>query len=162
MKLTNCTNNIFSFFSEAKAFNNAVRAFVDEINPSIKVRITRDEFYAICDKNLINVSTQENTYGDWVFCNFIKKRFGIDINPFLIGILHEIGHIMTYDEQLDSERSILYYLLQIDYKSDQIEEFSDMYFQIPAEFEATKWAVNYYLSNKDFCDNFLKEIGYAA
>ena len=69
---------------------------------------------------------------------------------------------MTYDECLDKDRSILYYMLQLNYDEQRIIEYSEMYFQIPSEFEATKWAVNYYLSHKKFCDNFLKEIGYAA
>ena len=70
--------------------------------------------------------------------------------------------IQAFDKQLDRERSIIYYLLDLDFKMEEFEAYSYMYFQIPSEFEATKWAVNYYLSHKEFCDNFLKEIGYAA
>ena len=145
-----------------REFGNKVFNFVHAINPNIKVRISYDEFYAMSADNLINICLKSEDFGDKVFDNFIQKRFGISINPFLMGILHEIGHVMTYDKYLDKDRSILYYMLQLNYDEQRIIEYSEMYFQIPSEFEATKWAVNYYLSHKEFCDNFLKEIGYAA
>ena len=65
---------------------------------------------------------------------------------------------MTYDEELDKDRSVLYYMLQLSYNVDKLDEFSYMYFSIPSEFEATKWAVNYYLSNKEYCDDFMRQM----
>ena len=77
---------------------------------------------------------------------------------YVFGILHEVFHIITYDENLDRDRDILYYMLQLDFKEERYEEFTRMYFSIPSEFAATEGAVNYYLSHKELCDNFLKEI----
>ena len=37
-----------------------------------------------------------------------------------------------------------------------IEEYNDMYFHIPAEFEATAWGVQYYLKNKEKCDKLVR------
>jgi hypothetical protein len=97
---------------------------------------------------------------DSIYDAFVRDRFGVSINPFLIGLLHEIGHIMSFDETLDRERSIIYYLLDLDFDFERFRDFTNMYFAIPSEFEATKWGVEYYLSHKEQCDNFLKEIGY--
>ncbi len=142
-----------------REFANKVFAFVKEIDDTIRVRVSFEEFYAISCDRLINVSLEGDALGDRLMDNFLQMRFGISINPFLFGMLHEVGHIQTYDEQLDDERAILYYMLQLDFDEERIEEYSYMYFQIPSEFEATSWAVNYYLSHKEQCDNFVKEIG---
>jgi len=155
-------NDLLQMLGFNKPFYDAVRSFVHSINPKIKVRISHDEFYAECGNNLINICIGRNGMEDEIFDDFIQRKFGISVNPFLMGILHEVGHIMTFDEDLDQDRSILYFMLQINFKEERWKEYSDMYFQIPAEFEATTWAVNYYLSHKDYCDNFLKEIGYEA
>lgn len=138
---------------------NKVFAFVKEIDDTIKVRVSFKEFYAISSDRFINVSLETDVLGDQLMDSFLQKRFGISINPFLFGILHEIGHIQTEDEELSHERAILYYMLELDFDEKRIEDFNYMYFQIPSEFEATSWAVNYYLSHKEQCDNFVKEIG---
>lgn len=157
------TNELLEqIFGINREFADKVRKFVHSINSDIKVRISYDEFYAECGNNLINVCLGRNEAEDQIFDDFVQRRFGIAVNPFLMGILHEVAHIMTFDEYLDHDRSIIYYMLQINFKEERWKEYSDMYFQIPSEFEATKWAVNYYLSHKEFCDNFLKEIDYAA
>ena len=151
-----------TWIMSARKFGEKVFNFIHSIDPTIKVRISHEEFYAESENNLINISLDTDEVGDELICRFVKERLGVTINPFLLGCLHEVGHIMTFDKQLDRERSIIYYLLDLDFKMEEFEAYSYMYFQIPSEFEATKWAVNYYLSHKEFCDNFLKEIGYAA
>ena len=138
---------------------NKVFAFVKEIDDTIKVKVSFEEFYAIpCDR-FINVSLESDELGDRLMKEFLQERFGVSIHPFLFGILHEVFHILTYNEIIDHERSILYYMLQLDFKEERYEEFTRMYFSIPSEFAATEGAVNYYLSHKEQCDNFVKEIG---
>ena len=161
-KLTISVDTLYKYFGMDKPFADEIRNFVHTINPDIKVRISNDEFYAECRNNLVNVCLQRDEIEDQIFDDFVQRKFGVSVNPFLMGILHEVGHIMTFDEDLDQDRSILYFMLQINFKEERWREYSDMYFQIPAEFEATTWAVNYYLSHKDYCDNFVKEIGYEA
>ena len=158
-KLTISVDTLYKYFGMDKPFADEIRSFVHSINPDIKVRISYDEFYAECSNNLINVCLGRDETEDAIFDDFVQRRFGISINPFLMGILHEVAHIMTFDEQIDHERSILYYMLQLNFKEERWKEYSDMYFQIPCEFMATEWAVNYYLTHKEYCENFLKEIG---
>lgn len=135
-----------------------IKDFVHSIDPEIKVHMSSDKFYCIINEKLVNVPFASNPEGDRLIYEFVLDKFGVAINPYLIGILHEVFHIITYDENLDRDRDILYYMLQLDFKEERYEEFNRMYFSIPSEFEATKGAVNYYLTHKDYCDNFIKQL----
>lgn len=135
-----------------------IKEFVQSIDPEIKVHMSSDEFYCIISEKLINVPFVSDSKGDRLFHDFVVDRFGESINPYLMGILHEVFHIATYDENLDKDRDILYFMLQLDFQNERYEEFTRMYFSIPSEFEATKGAVNYYLTHKDYCDNFIKQL----
>lgn len=135
-----------------------IKAFVSLIDPEIKVHMSGDEFYCIIDEKLVNIPFASNPEDDRLFCEFVFDKFGVVVNPYLMGILHEIFHIVTYDENLDKDRDILYFMLQLDFDEERYEEFTRMYFSIPSEFEATKGAVSYYLAHKDYCDNFIKQL----
>ena len=135
-----------------------IKEFVHSIDPEIKVHMSGDEFYCIISEKLINVPFVSDSEGDRLFHDFVVDRFGESINPYIMGILHEIFHIITYDKNLDKDRDILYFMLQLDYTNERYEEFTRMYFSIPSEFAATEGAVNYYLSHKEQCDNLIKEI----
>lgn len=135
-----------------------VKDFVHSIDPDIKVLMSGDEFYCIISEKVINVPFVSNPEGDRLFHDFILDKFGKSINPYIMGLLHELGHIVAYDKILDKDRDILYFMLQIDFEEERYEEFTRMYFSIPAEFAATTWAVNYYLSHKEQCDNLMREI----
>ena len=150
--------NLFESVFPTHKTHRLIKELVYLIDPEIKVQMSGDEFYCIISEKLINVPFVSNPEGDRLFCEFVYDRFGTVINPYLMGVLHECGHIMTFDKNLDRDRDILYYMLQLDYVDERVEELSYAYFSIPAEFEATKWAVNYYLSYKEYCDNFIKEI----
>lgn len=139
-----------------------VTEFIWSINYNCTVQFEEDEFYCEIDNNLINVTFNPLPEGDRLYREFIEENFGISVSPFLMGILHELGHIYTYDKEVDQERDVLYYMLQVNFKEEEYESYTKMYFSIPAEYEATKWGVEFYLLNKDYCDNFLKEIGYEA
>ena len=146
-----------SIFSTHKTYE-LIKEFVQSIDPEIKVHMSGNEFYCIISEKLINVPFVSDSEGDRLFDEFVMDRFGKSINPYLMGICHEIGHIMTFDPDLDKDRDILYFMLQLDYTNERYEEFTRMYFSIPSEVAATEWAVNYYLSHKEQCDNLMKEI----
>ncbi len=134
-----------------------ITQFVHKIDSSIQIDFD-DDFCADVVNKIIYVESKEHIEEDRLIQEFVQEKFNVLMDPFLIGILHEVGHIMTYDEQKNNERSILYALLVINYNEKEYKEYSKMYFSIPAEFEATKWAVNYYINHKKLCDNFLKEL----
>ena len=138
------------------------RKFVRSIDPTITTTFIRNDFCAFISQKIINLTFDKDDCFDNMFDEFIQKHFGVSINPFLMGMLHEIGHIMTYNPQLAYERIIIYELLKIDFEFERFHDFTNMYFAIPSEFEATRWGVEYYLSHKEPCDHFLKESGYEA
>lgn len=148
-------------FAPQCSIYDITRKFVKSIDPEITTTFLEDDFYAISSEKIINLTFKPSEY-DSLYDDFLINHFGISMNPFLSGMLHEIGHVMTFDEQLDYERAILYKLLDIDFQIERFVDFTNMYFAIPSEFEATRWGVEYYLSHKTECDNFLKEIGYEA
>ena len=147
--------NMLAPFTKQQAL---IKAFVKTIDPEIKVGLSNDEFYCLIDEKFVNVPFASDEEGDRLICEFVLDKFGVSIHPFLLGLCHEIGHIKTYNEELDDERSVLYYMLQLNFKEENYEDYSRMYFSIPSEFAATEWAVKFYLANKEFCDGFIKEI----
>ena len=147
--------NMLAPFTKQQAL---IKAFVKMIDPEIKVGLSNDEFYCLIDEKFVNVPFASDEEGDRLICEFVLDKFGVSIHPFLLGLCHEIGHIKTYNEELDDERSVLYYMLQLNFKEENYENYSRMYFSIPSEFAATEWAVKFYLANKEFCDGFIKEI----
>lgn len=151
----------WAVFPTCKTYD-IIKDFIKSIDPDIKVQMSGDEFYCIISEKLVNVPFVSDSEGDRLFHDFILDRFGVSVNPYLIGILHEVAHIITFDTNLDKDRDILYFMLQLDFKEERYEEFTRMYFSIPSEFTATEWAVNYYLSHKELCNNFIKEIEYEA
>ena len=148
-------------FAPQRSIYDITREFVKSIDPEITVTFFEDDFYAISQSKIINLTFKPSEY-DSLYDDFLMNRFGISMNPFLSGLLHEIGHIMTFDKQLDRERLIIYYLLDLDFEVERFREFTNMYFAIPSEYNATAWGVNYYLTNKEYCDNFIKEINNEA
>ena len=150
--------DLFESIFPTHKIHQLVKDFVHSIDPEVKVHMSGDEFYCIISEKVINVPFVSDPEGDRLFYDFVLDRFGESINPYIMGVLHELGHIMTYDKILSKDRDILYFLLQIDFTQERYEEFTRMYFSIPAEFAATTWAVNYYLSHKEQCDNLIREI----
>ena len=150
--------DLFESIFPTHKIHQLVKDFVHSIDPEVKVHMSGDEFYCIISEKVINVPFVSDPEGDRLFHDFVLDKFGVSINPYIMGILHEVFHIVTYDKILDKDRDILYFMLQLDFDKERYEEFIRMYFSIPSEFEATKGAVNYYLSHKEQCDNLIREI----
>ena len=131
--------------------------FVHSIDPAIKVEFAHN-FSADISKYQIYIEDFEHPKEDKLIQNFINQRFGIIMDPFLIGILHEIGHLITYEIELDKQRIIMYTFIKWGYSENNYEAYSNLYFTIPAELIATTWAVEYYKNNKEKCKRFLNEL----
>lgn len=136
---------------------NLIRDFIKSINSDIQIRFSDEDFYCDINKKEVNIPWREEYSAAAMIDEFIEDTFEVTINSFLMGMLHEIGHIQTYDEEEMEERDTIYYMLQMMYDGDAAS-FNEIYFSIPAEFKATEWGVNYYLSNKDICDNLIQNI----
>ena len=134
-----------------------VRQFVNMIDESIDL-VYGDDFYVDIPEEEITYTFKSYPETDELFSRFVKETFHEEINVFLISLLHEVGHIMTYSEEMHQERAFLYYALQLDYNPDEEEEFNMAYFNIPSEYAATEWGVNFYRNNREMCDNFIAEL----
>ena len=93
---------------------------------------------------------------------WILKKFDFSLTEddyFLFAILHEIGHHYTlYDlsqEELDDE-AIYRQILGLSDKS--AEELNLLYFNLPAELLATKWAIDFIDENMEWCKKTQKKI----
>lgn len=131
--------------------------FIHSIDDTINVDFGENFCADIC-KHKIYIGISEHSQEDKLIQNFIQERFNILIDPFLIGVLHEVGHLITYEEELNEQRTIMYALISMQYEKKQHEEYAKLYFSIPAELAATTWAVEYYKNNMELCNQFLDEL----
>ena len=134
-----------------------IEKFVHSIDSTIEIDFAHD-FCADISEYKIYIEDYEHPEEDRLIQTFINQEFGIIMEPFLIGVLHEIGHLMTYTAELNEQRTIMYALLGLVYDENEYEKYSEAYFRIPAEYEATKWAVKYYENNIEQCEAFLDEL----
>lgn len=136
-----------------------IKWFVSLIDEDIEISTEDDNFCVDLEDKCIFIPLEEESDLEFerLFMKFLKEEFNFYTEPFLISLCHEIGHIMTYTKELESERQFLYTMLQCGYKEEEFEEYNRMYFSIPWEYEATKWGIEYINNNKELCDNFMKK-----
>ena len=131
-----------------------IRDFIKTIDEYIEVE-NDNRFCVDIQEEIIYIPHELNEEEDRIWSQFLKQEFNVDFNPYLMSVLHEIGHIMTYTEDLNEERNVIYFLLQMKYEEDNFEEFNREYFNIPMEYHATEWAINYYRSHEVECNNII-------
>lgn len=89
-------------------------------------------------------------------CDYVNRTFSVDVSGvyFLFCLLHEIGHHFTVenfsDEELENE-IILRQLL--DFSEEDAVSVNDAYFNLPAEEEATKWALEFMLNHVNWVNS---------
>lgn len=114
------------------------------------------------DNEIIYLSNKRWTKLDMFFDKWYQKQdFYTPINYTLICILHEIGHIMTRDDELLEQGYQLNSMYQFMYEFEAIseEELNFAYFDIPSEKLATQWGVEYYKQHKQKCDKLAEMVG---
>lgn len=136
-----------------------IRDFIKNINPDYRVRYG-NVFEVDIHEEKIFITLNKHKEEDEMVQKFLEKEHGKRYNSFIIGLLHEVGHIETFEEDLDEERDFVYGLLKIDFNNgnSDIEKFNNMYFRIPAEYNATAWAVNYYETHLQECQELARKL----
>ena len=136
-----------------------VKDFIKNIDNDFEV-YESNTFEADVTQEEVYITFSDDKESQEVYLKFLKQEFGKNFNPFVISLLHEIGHIKTNDEEMLEDRDLVYGLLKMDFYNgtSSIEEYNNMYFRIPAEYAATEWAVNYYNKNKKECEKLAKNI----
>jgi len=136
-----------------------LQSFVETINKEIDV----DKSYRYesdYELKTIYVGNKRKIKGADYFEEWATKTFGFTINHNLIAILHEIGHLMTNTEQDLEERTVqeelFQYLKENQFITEKQHQFA--YFEIKAEYDATKWGYEYYKNHKDLCEYLIQEL----
>jgi hypothetical protein len=124
-----------------------------------------DEYSYQYDNNVVTFKLTENTIEDIWFNEFIKERFGYDVRyPFVMSILHEIGH-SKYNEEIEG----VLYKFCLDEKeriedemqtadAETAKKLSWEYFNLPDEIMATYWAVEYAKAHPIKCKKMWKKM----
>lgn len=142
-------------------FKKDIRNFINKIDSNIEVEFEQDmqEYGLACEpteeKIYIGFRTtqvEEQTFIDYV--NQLEKDFfnKYNVNCFILSLLHEVGHIMTHNEELEEEYNkdteLLNYLEENELitKTDQCR----LYVQLELERLATQWAIDFIKDNQLF------------
>ena len=136
-----------------KKLNKAVSA---ELEPfGIKKAFCGTEYSFSWINESISFKITEGTIEDIWFLEFVKNRFGIEPQSFIISILHEVGHYRANDEIEGAifdfcmtEKNRISAEMQT---ADEVrsKELEFEYFNLPDEIMATQWAVNYIKNNPE-------------
>ena len=133
-----------------KEMKLGIYKFIKEVNPDYAVKFQKYDLE--CDIFDETIS----------FANFVNQLNPecSKVNPFLLSLLHEIGHIETYTEEDEDDKDMKYAMLKMQYDDEEelsderLEEYCDMYFRIPLEQNATEWGIDYALSHLDLMQKY--------
>lgn len=134
--------------------------FIKTINEDYKVLHDKKEFTSDWENGKVWVCFNENKEDDQLFMDYIKNKYQIKIDTFLMSFLHEIGHLETEDDELSDNRAIDLFMLEVAYDNGAItkEEYFNRYFEIECESLATEWGVDFYKSHEEQCKQLVKEL----
>lgn len=138
-----------------------VRQMVKAIDPTIKVKFGKS-LQCDIDNKTIYVAFKTNLIDKITFRDYVRElNSKCRFNTLILGILHEIGHIYTYDEQAEEEWIRDNELLSLLYHKKQIDDIdmNRFYIRIPMESWATEWAIDFAMKNKKFCRYYQNKIG---
>ena len=134
--------------------------FVRLIDKKIKITFEDTYCWAERDNHAINIAPSDfRSITDFGFVRHIKTNHSFNkIDNYslaMISILHEIGHLYTNGKDDLEMRSFLAMVSpEIAAKNINIQ---NKYFNIPCEWQATEWAINFIKRNQKFVKKFDKK-----
>ena len=133
--------------------------FIKTINEDYEV-FEDTEFTSDWEQGEVWVCFQENKEDDQLFMDYIKNKYQIEIDTFLMSFLHEIGHLETEDDELSDNRAIDLFTLEVLFDNSKItkQEYFERYFEIECESLATEWGIDFYKSHEEQCKQLVKEL----
>ena len=135
--------------------------FINSINDNIQV-YKSNRFECDIEKEQIFVCSKEADDLDIQFMEWFKNQPEYTpINVILASILHEIGHIMTYQEQETEQRNALEKMLVFMYEENIIteKEMNFTYWDLDTERNATMWGIEYFKNNRKKCLELAEMLG---
>ena len=138
-----------------------IKQMVKQIDKTIKVKFGK---CLQCEpiENTIYVNNKTDIIDIVTFRDYVKElNSKCKFNTLLLGILHEIGHIYTYEEQNEEEYTRDTELLSLLFKEKKLsaKQLNEFYVRLPLEANATKWAIDFAMQNKKFCKYYQNKIG---
>ena len=138
-----------------------VKQMVKQIDKTIKVKFGK---CLQCEptENTIYVNNKTDIIDIVTFRDYVKElNSKCKFNTLLLGILHEIGHIYTYEEQNEEEYTRDTEPLSLLFKEKKLsaKQLNEFYVRLPLEANATKWAIDFEMQNKKFCKYYQNKIG---
>lgn len=145
--------------------NKVINNFTEKFGVTAIVNLNGTDFYAEPAENLIAYPIDLVDEEGQLFMENILSQYGDGVfnnATFLASLLHEVGHCMTEyliednEAYLIDERERLDRLAMIN-KNNPLKkaEIFSQYCNLEDEKMATEWAVDYYNTHKEECDNFL-------
>jgi hypothetical protein len=143
-----------------------IRQFIKEINNEIVLRISPSGAWECSlPKYRIYLGAKKISKDlDYSWQTWYKKQeFYIGDNIFrrIISLLHEIGHFETFNvDEWDARNKIEKKLVKA-YINDKIsyDDLNYAYWNLPNEYKATKWAIEYYKNNRAKCEKLAAMLG---
>lgn len=125
-----------------------LRKYIKSIDNNIKVRIGK-VFECDTDRMTVWLPLKNDKQSNAMFKAWYENHFNETLSEkdlLYISALHEVGHIMTWTQELEDERTEKYNLMQVahNYQLMSTQELNRQYFEIPMELIATEWGRNYY------------------
>lgn len=141
--------------------NLKIKRIVKKIDKNIKIKFGK-RLECEPEKNKIYIAYKTNEIDKKTFMDFVKE-----LNPqcnyddITLGILHEIGHCMTYDEEMEEDYTICVNVLSKLYENEKINEtqFNELYVRLDLEKKATEWAVDFAKNNPKITNELAMAVG---
>ena len=137
-----------------KRLNMAVTKEVKKFDID-KARLDDDFAFYYFD-NVITFKLDSDDFEDKLFLDFAKERFNFTTDcPFILFLLHEIGHSMTENDIVGavndfclSERQRILDAVNDNPTEEEKIKLNFEYFSLPDEILATAWAIDYMRNHK--------------
>lgn len=144
-----------------RKMKRGIKDFIKEVNPMLKVRFQDWDVECNVYEETIYVGKTYDKRTNVYFENFVKTlNPECKVNTFLLSLLHEIGHIETWDEDDADEKDIIYGMLKLTYDEEQgltdeeNEAYCQSYYRIPLEQNATQWGIDFAMAHLDLMEKY--------
>lgn len=137
----------------------AIEKFIKEIDEELNVTFDCNRGYCFeTSTNTVNVDLTDTE--DCGFMRHLKEfhkcEFAYEYSLCLWSILHEIGHYETEGDLVESDDDTMlrFYLMFAEDKNHDNIELQNQYFNLPAEWYATEWAIEWIEENPTLAKKF--------
>ena len=149
-------------------YKKLIKQFVNNIDSDIKVKFLKGKCGLFCEPENYTIfigfeynAIDANTF--YSFCKELEPKLcnTVQIDQFITGILHEIGHLMTHDDEKEDDYNESVELLNTLYQTKTIteEEMNKYYVRLDLEQLATKWALDFIKNNYNYFKYYQEKIG---